>query len=326
MKSLVLACGAYDRTAALLDGRVSVEGVDLTTLTMPVEEIFFRTARYAEFDVAEMSLSSYALTLDEGRPFVAIPVFPSRAFRHHSVYVNTESGIRDPNDLVGKKVGVPEYQMTAAVWMRGILAEYHGVPVGSVRYRTGGLHSPGRSEKVEVRPPGVDLAPIPSGRTLSDMLLTGEIDALYTPRTPRPFHDGDPRIRRLWKDPRTAEIEYFRSSGIFPIMHTVVIRRDVYEADRWLARSLLKAFTEAKRIAVSGLSETAALSTSLPFGYAEAESTREIMGDDFWPYGIQANSHVVARLLRYSREQGLISREPRPEELFAHETHTGFII
>lgn len=323
---LSLACGPYDRTFPLVDGRVRVEGIDLSAVALPVEEVFFRTATYREFDVSELSFSSYLLTMERGAPFVAIPVFPSRAFRHNGIYVGADSGIEKPEDLIGKVVGVPEYQVTAAVWIRGILAEYYGVPVDSVSYRTGGLYKPGRVEKVPINPPGIDIRPIGPNETLGQLLVAGEIDAIYTPRVPPEFAAGDPRIRRLFPDPRAVETEYFRETGIFPVMHTIVIRREVYEKDRWIASSLMKAFEEAKSLATDALLETAAFSTALPFAYQDAEELVELMGRDYWPYGLDANRHTLETLIRYEHEQGLISRRFELEELFAPETLKRFII
>jgi len=326
MVALSLACGPYDRTLPLVDGRVRVEGVDLSAVALPVEEVFYRTGTYREFDVSEMSLSSYLVTLERGAPFIAIPAFPSRAFRHNGIYVNTAAGITKPEQLSGRIVGVPEYQVTAAVWIRGILAEFHGVPAGSVRYRTGGLYRPGRTEKLPVSPPGVEIQPIPAGQTLGRLLAEGELDAIYTPRVPPEFMAGDPRVRRLYADPRSAEIEYFRTTGIFPIMHTVVIRREVYERDRWLATSLLKAFTAAKELATSALLETAAMSAALPFAYQEAEELVGLMGRDYWPYGVEPNRLALETLVRYEHEQGLIAERHPVERLFAPETLTSFVI
>lgn len=323
---LNLAASSTDRTAALVDGRVRVEGVDLNFFVLSAEEIFFRMIRHSEFDAAEMSLSSYAMLADRSADFIAIPVFPSRAFRHNGIYVNTAGPVSDPKDLVGRVVGVPEYQMTAAVWIRGILADHHGVPPESVSYRTGGLRSPGRQEKVHVTPLGVDVRPIAADVTLTQLLLEGELDALYSPHPPEPFLSGDERIARLWPEPAVEEANYFRATGIFPIMHTVVIRRDVYCANRWLARSLYKAFDQAKRVAESRIAEPGTLATLLPFGYSEAERTRELMGYDFWPYGIEPNRTTVETLMRYGHEQGLLSRRLEVEELFAPETTAEFVI
>jgi 4,5-dihydroxyphthalate decarboxylase len=319
---LTLACWDYDRTLPLAQGDVRPAGVDLTYLNLPVEETFFRMARFREFDAAELSLSSYVISLGDDAPFVAIPVFPSRAFRHNGVYVHAASGITEPADLAGRLVGVPEYQLTAAVWIRGILAERHGLPVASVRYRTGGLHQPGRTDKItHSAPPGVEIAPIPPGQTLAGMLAEGGIDALYSPRTPRPFAVGDPRVARLFADPRATEEQYYAATRIFPIMHVIVLRRDVYERRRWLARSLQAAFEEARALTVARMAETAATRYLVPWLYADLERTQQVMGTDFWTYGLTAdNEHTLRTFLRYSHEQGLASRRFEPAELFAPET------
>jgi len=319
---LTLACWDYDRTLPLAQGDVRPEGVDLTYLNLPVEETFFRMARFREFEAAELSLSSYVISLGRGAPFVAIPVFPSRAFRHNGIYVHAASGITEPAGLAGRLVGVPEYQLTAAVWIRGILAERHGLPVASVRYRTGGLHEPGRTDKIAHSvPPGVEIEPIPPGRTLAGMLAEGSIDALYSPRTPQPFAAGDPRVARLFADPRAVEEEYFTDTGIFPIMHVIVLRRDVYERRRWLARSLYQAFEEARARTMARMAETAATRYLVPWLYADLERTQQVMGADFWTYGLtQENEHTLRTFLRYSHEQGLASRRHEPAELFAPET------
>ncbi|MGH3500096.1 MAG: hypothetical protein ACRDQA_04200 [Nocardioidaceae bacterium] len=297
------------------------EGVDLTYLSLPIEETFFRMLRHREFDAAEMSLSSYVVALCQGAPFVAIPVFPSRAFRHNGIYVNAAAGIDHPGDLVGRTVGVPEYQLTANVWIRGVLAEHHGVPVESVRYRVGGLHQPGRVEKMPLDlPPGVEVEPIPDGWTLAEMLVAGDIDALYSPRIPRPFLEGRETVRRLFPDPRPAEEAYFTQTGIFPIMHTVVLRRDVYDRDPWVAQSLYKAFEEAKRHTEDRMEETAAFRYMLPWLYDEVERVHGLMGRDFWPYGLPANDTTLRTFLGYAHAQGLTPRQLEPAELFAPET------
>jgi 4,5-dihydroxyphthalate decarboxylase len=324
---LTVACWDYDRTFALASGEIRPDGVDLTYLSLPVEETFFRMMRYREFDAAEMSLSSYVISLCQDAPFVAIPVFPSRAFRHNGIYVNASSGIEQPGDLAGRLTGVAEYQLTAAVWIRGILAEHYGVPVESVRYRTGGLHEPGRAAKIHHDPPpGVEIEPIPAGRTLADMLVTGEIDALQSPRTPRPFAEGRPEVRRLFADPRAEEERYFAATGIFPIMHVVVLRRDVYERRPWLARSLQQAFEDAREAAARRMEETAASRYMIPWLYAEAERTRQLMGNDFWTYGLGPNETTLQTFLRYSREQGLADKLLGPADLFAPETLETYVI
>jgi 4,5-dihydroxyphthalate decarboxylase len=318
---ITLACERYDRTEALRDGRVRPAGVDLTYLPQQVEETFFRMARFREFDAAEMSLSSYVVGLTRDAPFIAIPVFPSRLFRHSGIYVSAASGIADPADLAGKQVGLAEYQLTANVWIRGLLADEYDVPVESVTYRTGGLHSPGRVEKVKVElPPQVRVEPIGAHETLSDMLATGAIDALYTPRTPESYTRGDSGVRRLFDPAGPAEEEYFGRTGIFPIMHVVVLRRDVYERNRWLARSLFDAFEESKALCEAGMDETAAARYMLPWLHDEVARTRAILGEHYWPYGLAKNTEVLRTFLRYSHEQGLAARKLEPEELFAPET------
>jgi 4,5-dihydroxyphthalate decarboxylase len=325
---LTLACGAYDRTRALADGRVRPDGIDLTCLMLPVEETFFRMLRHREFDAAEMSLSSYTVSLFADEPaFVAIPVFPSRFFRHSCIYVHHACGIATAAQLVGKTVGTPEYQMTAPVWIRGILADEHGVPVESVRYVTGGLEQPGRAEKLRLDlPAGIEVRPIAAHETLSAMLGRGEIDALYTARAPSTFTDGSGRVRRLFADFAAVERDYFRRTRIFPIMHTVVIRRDVYARHPWVAQSLVSAFTRAQRLAYDELDHTAALTTMLPWLVAHLDETRREMGSEFWPYGVAPNRETLATFLRYSHAQGLSRRRLEPEALFAPETLESFKI
>jgi 4,5-dihydroxyphthalate decarboxylase len=323
---LTLACWNYDRTRALLEERVRPDGIDLTYLSLPVEETFFRMLRHREFDAAEMSLSSYVVSrFKPERPFIAIPVFPSRCFRHSCIYVNADAGIRQPGDLIGRKIGTPEFQMTASVWIRGTLAEWHGVTVNSAVYYTGGEEEPGRPEKIPLDlPPDIRVQPIGAGQTLSAMLARGEIDALYTARTPSTFEHGSGTVRRLFEDFVATEREYYRRTRIFPIMHTVVIRRDLYERHPWVARSLYKAFDAARREVYDDLRQTAALKTMLPWLIAHVEEARREMGDDFWPYGLEANRHTLTTFLRYAHEQGLAGERLEPEQLFAPETLEAF--
>lgn len=323
---LTMACSNYDRTRALFDGRVRVDGIELNCLGLPIEEIFFRMLRHREFDLAEMSLSSYTVSLFAENPkFIAIPVFPSRFFRHSCIFVHSGSGIREPKDLIGKCVGVPEYQMTAGVWIRGILSDEYGVPVASVTYLHGGEEEPGRPEKLRLNlPPGIRLEPIPAGKTLSAMLAAGEIDALYTARMPSTFVRGSGKVRRLFENYPKVEQEYYAKTKIFPIMHTVVIRRDVYEKSRWVAQSLCKAFVKAQQLAYAELYDSGALGTMLPWLTQHVEETRALMGADFWPYGLERNTHTLATFLRYSFEQGLSKRQLKPEELFAPESLESF--
>jgi 4,5-dihydroxyphthalate decarboxylase len=317
---LTLACGHYDRTEALRTGEVSPRGIELNYLANPVEETFYRMARYHEFDVAEMSLSTYVMTLSQGRPFVAIPVFPSRMFRHSGIYVNANAGIAKPEDLAGKIIGIPEWQVTAAVWIRGFLEEEHGVKIASSTYRTGGLHDAGREEKIVPNiPDGVEVLPIPSDRTLSEMLVSGEIDALYTPRTPMPFAQGHPSVKRLFPDYRAAEEDYYKRTGIFPIMHVVAIRREVYEKNRWIARELFTAFEEAKAVSQRWYQETSALPTLHPWLFDDIAKTKAVMGNDYWRYGLHEDDKTLSKFLRYDYEQGLTDKLWTEAEIFAPE-------
>lgn len=311
------ACWDYDRTRALFDGRVQCSGADLTHVNLPVDETFFRMSRYREFDIAEMSLSSYCVSLHTPeRPFVAIPVFPSRFFRHSCIYINADSGIKTPADLNGRRVSCPEYQMTAPVWIRGMLQDSYGVDFHSQQHYTGGQEQPGREERFKLNLDWVQ--PIESNRTLASMLAAGEIDALYAARTPSTFDNQ--RVKRLFPDYADVERKYYRDTGIFPIMHTVVIRREVYEKNPWIAQNLTTALTQAKDLAYTALGETDALTASLPWLPAYLADTRREFGDDWWSYGYNQNLHTLKTFCRYHYEQGLSARLLDPSELFAPET------
>jgi 4,5-dihydroxyphthalate decarboxylase len=313
---------------ALADGRVQPEGIDLNFLDLPVEETFFRMLRNREFEVAELSLSSYAVSLfREPRPFVAIPVFPSRMFRHSCIFVSAASGIREPKDLAGKRIGTPEYQMTAPVWIRGILQDEYGVKVESCEYFTGGQEEAGREEKLKLDlPPQIRVRHIGPEKTLSQMLAAGEIDALESPRMPSTLRTAPDRVKRLFEPYVEVERAYFRKTKIFPIMHTIAIRREVYEQNRWIAMSLYKAFVQAQKIAYDELYETAALRTMLPWMIAEIDAVRRDMGHDWWPYGLEPNRAALDTFLRYHHEQGLSRRRLTPEDLFVPEALEGFKI
>jgi 4,5-dihydroxyphthalate decarboxylase len=323
---LTFACWDYDRTRALADGRVQPEGIDLVYLNQPVEETFFRMLRYREFDACEMSLSSYTASLGRPNPpFIALPAFPSRFFRHSCIFVSAKSGIRKPEELQGKRVGVPEYQMTAPVWIRGILSDDYGVKVTDVEHLSGGEEEPGRDEKLKLDlPASIRLRPIGPRQTLARMIADGEIDALVTARAPSTFHREPDRVKRLFPDYVAAEKAYFARTKMFPIMHTVVIRRDLYEANRWVAQSLYKALRAAKVMAMDMLQQTAALSSMLPWTTAHVEEAKRELGEDWWPYGLEPNRDVLDTFLRYHHEQGLSGMRLQPEALFARETLESF--
>jgi 4,5-dihydroxyphthalate decarboxylase len=325
---LTMACWNYDRTRALLEERVPIDGIELNYLNLPVEETFFRMLRHREFEVAELSLSSYTVSLfRENPPFIAIPIFPSRFFRHSCIYVHSESGIREPKDLIGKRIGNPEYQMTAPVWIRGIMSDEYGVPVTSATYLSGGEEEPGRSEKIALSlPPEFRLEAIPSDRTLSQMIETGEIDALYTARAPSTFGNGSGKVLRLFPDYHAVERDYYRKTKIFPTMHIVAIRRDVYEKNPWVAQSLCKAFVTAQKEVYEDLHVTAALKFMLPWLNHHVKETEELMGRDFWPYGYEPNIRPLSTFLRYHYEQGLSKRLLTPKEIFAPESLESFKI
>jgi 4,5-dihydroxyphthalate decarboxylase len=323
---LTLACWDYDRTRALIDGTVVPDGIELVYLNQPVEETFFRMMRYREFDCSEMSLSSYVASLNtEKPPFIAIPAFPSRFFRHSCIFVCAKSGIRKPEDLKGRRIGVPEYQMTAPVWIRGILSDDYGVKVTDVEHFSGGEEEPGRDEKLKLNLPStIRLKAIPGDKTLSRMLADGELDALVTARTPSTFQKEPEKVRRLFPNYVEIEKEYYRRTKIFPTMHTVVIRRDVYEQHPWVAQSLFRAFTEAKAKTYTLYNQTAALPAMVPWLVAHLEEARREMGEDWWPYGLEPNRKALETFLRYHHEQGLSKRLFQPEELFARETLSSF--
>jgi 4,5-dihydroxyphthalate decarboxylase len=275
-----------------------------------------------------MSLSSYSVSLFKpGKPFVAIPVFPSRFFRHSCIYVNANAGVREPKDLIGKRVGNPEYQMTAPVWIRGILQDEYGVPVDGVTYHTGGEEEPGRPEKLKLDlPPNIKVRPIGEKDTLAAMLRDGGIDALYTARMPSTYHTGGGKVRRLFENYMEVEQAYYRRTRIFPIMHTVAIRRSLYEQYPWIAMSLYKAFAQAQKETYADLYVTAALKAMLPWLTKHVEDARALMGEDFWPYGFAPNREALATFLRYHHEQGLSKSLLTPQELFAPETLESFRI
>lgn len=315
---LSIAIGNYDRVRPLVDGTVLIDGVDPVFMNLEPEEIFFRAFRGAQFDVCELSLSSFAMkTAKADNPYVGVPVFPSRMFRHSAFYIRKDSGIRSPEDLRGRRIGLPEYQLTACVWCRIILEEEHGVKPHEIRWLRGGIEHAGRVEKINLDlPPNVTVEDIPADRTLSSMLDAGEIDGVVGPRAPLGLERGNANIGWLFTDPESAAKDYFRRRHIFPIMHVLGIRRSIAEQHPWLPAALLKAFTRAKDMALDALVFTAALQVSLPFTVEAAHEARALIGKDFWSYGLEANRHVLDTFLRHHHAQGLSVRRLGPDELF----------
>lgn len=316
---ITIASWDYDRVRPLVDGRVPVEGCDVNYLTMPVEECFERAYFHGEFEVAEIGFSPFLIALSRGpTPYVAVPVFLSRMFRHSAVYIRTDRGIDGPADLRGKTIGVPEYQMSAVLWFRGFLQDEFGIKPADINWVQAGLEDSGRRDKFPLNLPAGFPLVSRTDASLSQLLAAGEIDGVMSARRPSCFDNGHPNVARLFPDYRAAEQDYYRKTGVFPIMHALGIRRDVYDKNRWLAASLFKAYLQAKRIADADLAEVTALKIGLPWVGAEYEATKAIMGEDFWSYGLNAqNRKTLATMARYSYEQGLATRLLSVEEMFA---------
>jgi 4,5-dihydroxyphthalate decarboxylase len=313
---LTLACGPYDRTQALRDGTIRPEGIELTYLAMQPAEIFWRMLQFQEFEASEMSLSNYSMLVSEGKaPFLAIPVFPSRVFRHGYFFVNTDKGIASGKDLKGKRGGVPEYSMTAAVYMRGLMQHEFGVKPSDVEWVQGRSDRIGRPLPKDVR-----LTQAPAGTELGDLLERGEIDFLITANNPLAFRRGSPKVKRLFPDYRAAEQDYYRRTKIYPIMHTLVIRRDVYDRDPWVALSLYKAMLRAKDYSQRLLMEAGSPKASFAWLQPMIEEEQAIIGEDWYPYGIERNRPSIEALTQYVHEQGLAQRRLTTEDLFAPST------
>lgn len=318
---LSVAIGDYDRNRAIIDGRVSIDGVEPIVMTLTPEEIFFRAMRHEAFDVCELSLGSHALRTDRGdSSYVGVPAFVSRAFRHTSIIVRRASGLRSLTQLEGCRVGLGEWQLTANVWARALIAE-QGVDLGSITWLRGGIDEPDRMEKVAFVPPAsLRIEDIGAGKTLGRMLLDGEVDALMGPRLPQAFVPDHPEMRWLLEDPTTEAQRYFERTRIFPIMHLIGIRRRLVEKHPWLPSAVLKAFESARRIAMQQLADTSATKVMLPFVEERLAMARRMMGADFWSYGVAPNRHVLEAFLSAHRAQGLSTRTLSPEDLFHAST------
>lgn len=324
--TLSIAMGDYDRTRPIHDGRVQIDGIDPVTLLQSPEEMFFNAFRHRTCDVSELSLSSYAVSLTrEDPPYVAVPVFLSRAFRHSSVYVRADRGIEGPGDLAGRRIGIAEYQLSANVWARAILTG-EGVPPEAIIWVRGGMDTPGRPEKLKVSlPEGVRVEAAPEGATLNAMLAAGEIDGFIGPRAPRCFAEGHPQVRRLWQDGLGAARAWHARTGMFPIMHVLGVRQSLAEAHPWLPGALMKAFTEAKAMAQAALADTSATKVTLPFVEDVLGIARD-MSPDLWSYGLGPNRETLDFFLHHHHAQGLSPRRLTPEELFHPATHESFAL
>lgn len=314
--TLTLACTQSDRTRPILDGQITVPGCDLVMLPGEPEDIFRRAIQDRAFDICELSMGSHITATARGSAhYIGIPVFPSRAFRHSAIYVRTDRGIRTPQDLRGKTVGLPDYQQTAGMWVRGILADQHGVSSSDVRWRVVGART-----ALEL-PPGLDVVPLPAGSDLSDLLARGELDAVMTPRPPACFLDRSAPVDRLFPDYREAEIAYHRATGFFPIMHCLTLRRELAASHPWLPLELFRAFARAKSTALAELSLINVLRVSLPWIAVQYQETRAVMGPNVWRYGLGPNHHELSAMTRYAATDGLATRRVPPEELFHPSTH-----
>ena len=305
---LSLAVGTYDHVRDL-----QPRGIALNTINLRIEEIFFRFTKFREWDASEMSFGKVvALMADPDPAIIALPVFVSRVFRHSAIYVRKGAGIAKPKDLEGKRVGVPEWAQTAGIYVRGLLAHEYGVDLRSIAWTQAGVGEPGRIEKVKLHlPDGLRVTPAPD-RSLAGMLAKGDLDAVISAR--------DPGGERMFADYPAAEAAYFRKTRIFPIMHVVVLRRDVYQRDRWIAMNLLQAFEEAKNLSLARAAEIGVSCVPLPWVSDHARRWRELAGEDFWPYGIEPNRPTLEAFVQYAHEQGVCARRLQVEELFAPET------
>lgn len=325
--NLSVAMGDYDRTRALLDGTVQIDGVDPVYMTLSPEEIFFRAFRNAEFDISELSFSSYLVKASKGEsPYVAVPVFLSRAFRHTSIYVRKDR-IKKPEDLKGCRIGVPEYQLTAIVWARAILQDDYGVRPEDVTWVRGGIDEPGRPEKIKLQlPEGVKLESAPDDTTISDMLDRGELDGFIAPRPPYGAAAMNPNVGWLFDDPTAIAKDYYKRTGVFPIMHVVGVKKELAERHPWLPGAVMKAFEHSKTAALEKLSDTSATKVTLPFVEEQLKAARDSMGTDYWSYGVGANRKTLETLVRHHHSQGLSARLMSVDEIFHPATYESFKI
>jgi 4,5-dihydroxyphthalate decarboxylase len=325
---LSVAMGDYDRTRALFDGRVQIDGVDPVYMLLSPEEMFFRAMRSQDFDIAELSFSSYLVRHSKGEcPYIALPVFLSRAFRHTSIYVRKDR-IERPEDLKGRRVGLPEYQLTANVWARSILQDDYGVAPEDVTWVRGGIDTPGRPEKIKLQlPPGVRVEEAPAGTTISELLDQGEIDGFIGPRPPSAhILKRNSNIAWLFDDPTAVAKDYYRRTGVFPIMHVVGIRKELAAAHPWLPGAVFKAFTQSKAAALELLSDTSATKVTLPFVEEQLKAARETMGEDYWSYGVAPARKTLDTFVRHHHAQGLSARLMAVEELFHPATYESYSI
>ena len=321
---LTLAISEYDHVADLVNGRVVPEGIDLTWLNLQIEETHFRAMAFREFDASELSFGKYASLISQGdESLTAIPVFPLRMPRHSSIYIRRDGPVQKPADLAGRRVGIPEWAQTASVYTRGLLAHQYGLDLASIEWFQAGVNQTGRAEKVKLKlPAGIRLKPVPE-KSLSEMLVSGEIDAAFTAHPPNCFLENHPNIRRLFENFVEVEKRYVRETGIFPIMHIVAIGKDLLDRHPWVVMNLFTAFEEAKNRSLARALFVGSR-YPIPWSYEYAREAQDLIGKDFWPYGIDANRTTLNAFLQYAHEQGVCHRRLEPEELFAPQVQKRF--
>lgn len=314
---LSVAISDYDHTREVGTPRVPVEGIDVNMLDYEVEEIFYRFTLHREFDVSEMSMAKFVAQVAGERPdILGLPIFPSRVFRLSNIYVNTDSGIEKPEDLRGKRIGTPEWAQTASVYTRGWLTDHVGIPLEDVDWRQAGVNQPGRIEKVALNlPEGVTVTPEPE-RALGEMLASGDLDAAFSAHAPNVYLQKHPKVRRLFEDYLSAEEAYYKETKVFPIMHIMAVRKEILDADPWVARNLCTAFQKARDRSMARVLEITASRMPLPWLTFTAERRMELLGDDYFPYGIEPNRHTLEAFLKWSFEQGITQRHLEVDELF----------
>lgn len=324
---LSVAMGDYDRTRPLFDGRVQIDGVNPVYMLLNPEEMFFRAMRSQDFDITELSFSSYLVKHSRGEcPYIGVPVFVSRAFRHTSIYVRKDR-IQKPEDLKGKRIGLPEYQLTANVWARAILEDDHGVHPRDVTWVRGGIDTPSRPEKITLQlPPEIRVESAPEGQTISALLDRGEIDGFIGPRPPNAVALRNPNIGWLFDDPTATAKAYYQRTGVFPIMHVVGIRKTLAEQHPWLPMAVFKAFSRAKDVALDLLGDTSATKVTLPFVEEQIKAAKTVMGEDYWPYGVAASRKTLETFVRHHHSQGLSARRMEVAELFHPATYETYSI
>jgi 4,5-dihydroxyphthalate decarboxylase len=317
---LTLATTDYDHVRDLVNGVVRADGTVLTAFVLPVEEIFYRFIKNREWDVSELSFGKFIGYASQGAsPFVGIPVFPSRVFRHSAFYVRTDRGISTPKDLEGKRVGIPEWAQTAGIYARGFLSETAGVDLRKVHWVQAGMNEAGREEKVEFKLPDGIRYEQRRATSVSAMLLSGEVDAAISARVPDAFAKGGGKVARLYPDYRAEEMRYYAATGIYPIMHVIAMRRAVFERYPWTAMNLFKAFDEAKQRSLERIQDLTASRIPVPWSAAIASEWSGNFGDDPFPYGLEKNRKTLEAFCRFAHAQGVTAKRLTPDDLFPKE-------